>query len=195
VIDSRWRVFVRMLAYTGVRYGEGAALRVADSDGRRLSVTRTLHDNGHRVWFGPPKTPRSERLVGIPASLADDLEAQAAGKGPADLLFTSPEGGPMRKTWRRRFFSPAAERAGLPGLTVHDLRHTAVALLIDRGVTASQIAARLGHESTRVTLDRYGHLFDAHDDRTTEAMDAAIRAESVRSPETVVPLARQRKGR
>jgi integrase len=169
-----------------IRFGEPGALRVVDSDGRLLSITRTLHDDGH-VRFGPPKTSRSKRLVGVPASLADDLEAQAAGRAPADLVFAAPDGRPLRKHWRRRFFDPAVERAGLAGLRVRDLRHTAVALLIDQGVGAAQVAARLGHQDTRVTLDTYGHLFDSHDDRTTEAMDAAIRAESVRSP-AAVPL-------
>jgi integrase len=194
-IDPRYPTFVRTLAHTGVRFGEGAATRVGDMDLRRrkLSVTWTLHDDGH-VWFGPPKTPRSEPLVGIPSSLVPELHVSASGKDPSELLFHSPEGGPLRKSWRRRFFMPAATRAGLDGLRIHDLRHTAVALLIDQGVQPAQIAARLGHEDVRVTLSVYGHLFDAHDDRTTEAMDRAIRAESVRSPEMVVPLDRARDG-
>jgi integrase len=65
----------------------------------------------------------------------------------------------------RRFFDPAAERVGLQGLRVHDLRHTAVALLIDQNVQPAQIAARLGHENVRTTLGVNGHLFDAHDDQ------------------------------
>jgi integrase len=191
LIDARYRTLVRTLAYTGIRFGEAGALRVGDVDARRrkLSITRTLHDD-HGVWFGPPKTPRSERLVGIPTSLAEEIEALRARRDDADLLFTSPDGGPLRKTWRRRFFVPATRAAGLDRLRVHDLRHTAVSLLIDQGVGPAQIAARLGHEDVRVTLSVYGHLFDAHDDVTTDAMDRAIaaRAESVRS-RAVIALA------
>lgn len=133
----------------------------------------------------------------IPESLVPELHALIDGRDDTALLFTSPSSGPIRKHRRRRFFIPAAKRAGLEGLRIHDLRHTAVALLIDAGVGPAQIAARLGHEDVRVTLGTYGHLFDAHDDVTTAAMDRAIAAgaEFSRSPETVVPLDPERKAR
>jgi len=48
-----------------------------------------------------------------------------AGKGPNDLVFTSHRGRPMsNRNFRRYVFNPAAEAAGLSGLTPHDLRHT-----------------------------------------------------------------------
>ena len=101
-------------------------------------------------------------------------------KADPELLFTAPDGGPIRKTWRRRFFWPAATAAGPGRLRIHALRHMAVSLPIDESVHRAQIAACLGHEDVRVTLSVYGHLFDSHDDRTTDAMDRALarRAES-----------------
>ena len=50
------------------------------------------------------------------------------------------------------------KRAGVKRIRVHDLRHSHVSLLIDKGFTALAIADRLGHEAVDVTY-RYAHLF------------------------------------
>jgi integrase len=54
---------------------------------------------------------------------------------------------------------------------VHDLRHTAVALWIAAGANPKQIAARAGHTSVSVVLDRYGHLLPRHDDQLMDALE------------------------
>ena len=65
----------------------------------------------------------------IPRFLADELAVRLDGKQPDDLVFTAPGGGVLRNTnFRPRFFNPAAQRAGLAGLTPHELRHTAAGL-------------------------------------------------------------------
>jgi integrase len=51
----------------------------------------------------------------------------------------------------------------LPGLRIHDLRHTAVALWIAAGASPKEVAARAGHTSVSFVLDRYGHLFPESD--------------------------------
>jgi hypothetical protein len=73
-------------------------------------------------------------------------------------------GGPLRVTlFRQRFWLPAAKAAGLDGLRIHDLRHTAVALWIAAGANPKEVAARAGHASVSFTLDRYGHLYPEAD--------------------------------
>jgi integrase len=81
--------------------------------------------------------------------------------GRDDLVFTAPQGGPLREQkFTDRFFKPAATQAGLPHrLRFHDLRNTCVSLLIARGASVKAVQAQLGHASATVTLDRYGHLF------------------------------------
>jgi len=54
---------------------------------------------------------------------------------------------------------PATRKAGLDGLRIHDLRHTAVALWIAAGTGPKEVATRAGHTSVSFTLDRYGHLY------------------------------------
>jgi integrase len=190
---GRYGTFVRTLAYCGPRSGEARATRVGDLDlfRRRMSITRTMVElNGGRISFNEPKTSASVRTIGIPESLVGPLAALCEGLGREDLVFTSPRGEPVRsRNFRTRVWLPATRAVGLDGLTVHELRHTYVALLIGRGVGPRQIQAQLGHEDVRTTLQVYGHLFEGHEDATAAAMDAAIAAAPGWDRDgTVVPL-------
>jgi integrase len=83
---------------------------------------------------------------------------------PTDYVFRAPAGGPLRiNGFRRRVWQPATLAAGLSGLRIHDLRHTAVALWIAAGASPKEVAARAGHTSVSFVLDRYGHLFPESD--------------------------------
>jgi integrase len=74
--------------------------------------------------------------------------------------------------FRHRIWRPAARAAGLDGLRIHDLRHTAVALWIAAGANPKEIAARAGHTSVSFTLDRYGHLYPDADQTLRDRLDA-----------------------
>ena len=69
---------------------------------------------------------------GIP--LADHL-ARYVPDNPTALVFSSPDGAPLRNgNFRRRIWHSAVEQAGLPqSLRIHDLRHTCASLLIAAG--------------------------------------------------------------
>ncbi|MDQ6949632.1 MAG: tyrosine-type recombinase/integrase [Actinomycetota bacterium] len=53
---------------------------------------------------------------------------------------------------------PAVARAGLDGLRIHDLRHSAVAMWLAAGASPVEVARMAGHSSTVTVLDRYGHV-------------------------------------
>ena len=102
---------VRFLAYTGLRWGEMAALRVQDFDmlRRRVNVSRSVTESGGLVWSTPKTWER--RSVPFPAVLADELAALMVGKGRDDLVFTDLRGGVLRNSnWRARVFQPAVEK-------------------------------------------------------------------------------------
>ncbi|MCP4968603.1 MAG: tyrosine-type recombinase/integrase [bacterium] len=98
----------------------------------------------------------------IPGFLRDQLAehlATCAGVSDNAVVFTSPNGEPLRRgNFSRRVWKPALERASLD-LRPHDLRHTCAALLIAEGAHPKAVQAQLGHSSIQVTMDRYGHLF------------------------------------
>jgi len=165
-MDERYRAFVLLGGFGGLRLGELLGLRWGrvDLEAQRLQVAETLVMVEATVHFGPPKTKASIRSVPLPSFVAEELSAKMSARvGPNDLVFPSPGGQPARPSLlRRRFWEPAVERAGLAPLRIHDLRHTAVALWIANGANPKQIAALAGHTSVSVVLDRYGHLYPEH---------------------------------
>ncbi len=105
---DRDRAVVRFLAYTGLRWGEMAALRVQDFDmlRRRVNVSRSVTESGGLVWT-PGKT-HERRSVPFPAVLADELAALMVGKARDAFVFTDMRGGVLRNSnWRARVFAPA----------------------------------------------------------------------------------------
>jgi single stranded DNA-binding protein len=133
-----------------------------------------------------PKTRASRRTVSLPRVVTRELDAHLAGGGdPDDHVFTAPQGGTLRiVAFRNRIWRPATEAAGLTGLRIHDLRHTAVALWIAAGASPKEVAVRAGHTSVSFTLDRYGHLYPEADTRLRDRLDT-LHA-SARPPEGVV---------
>jgi len=186
------RLIVLTLAYTGLRFGELAALRVRRVDlmRRRLEIVASVTEVNGVATFGTPKSGR-ERSVPFPRFLTDDLTALVAGKGPEDLAFTAPEGGVLRLMgFRRRIFDRAAKVAGLPGLTPHELRHTAASLAIASGANVKDVQRMLGHAQASMTLDVYAGLFEDGLDDVSDRMDGLARAaaDSLRTGGQIVPI-------
>jgi integrase len=173
---AAYRLLVLFLAYTGLRWGELAGLRVGRLDlmRRRASVVETyVVVDGHVVASDPKNHERRE--VPVPRFLVDELAAHVAGK-PADALVFGGEkaGAPMRsRTFQRAVLDEAAAAVGLDGLTPHMLRHTAASLAIAAGADVKVVQQMLGHKSATMTLDLYGHLFPDRLDTVADAMDAA----------------------
>jgi integrase len=203
------RLAVYVAAYTGLRAGELWALRRRDFDlpGRRLAVVRTLKDYlGELEFVNATKTDGSRRVVSLPTFLVNMLTVHL-DRLPADpdaLVFTAPDGGPVRHgLFVRRVFKPAvkgraevkarvvrngngtrliparpAVPAALPAnkrnVRWHDLRHTCAALLIAAGRHPLEIKTRLGHSSITTTMDRYGHLFPSAEGALADALDVAF---------------------
>ncbi|MCV7382172.1 site-specific integrase [Mycobacterium alsense] len=186
---TRDGLVVRFLAYTGLRYGEMAALTVADFDmlRRRVQVRQSVTEvKGKLVWSTPKNHER--RSVPFPRFLSEELARRMAGKGREDLVFSAPGGGALRiATFRTRVFNPAvAKLRGIdddgkpttdwPRPTMHDLRHTAASLAISAGANVKAVQTMLGHKSAALTLDTYADLFPDDLEAVADALDAAVQA-------------------
>jgi integrase len=167
------RLIVLVLAYTGLRWGELAALRVrrVDLERRRLLIAQSVTEVNGKAVFGTPKT-HHRRSVPIPRFLVEPLSDQIAGKATDDLVFTSP-GVLPNNNFRWRGFDQAAACVGLAGLTPHELRHTAASLAVAAGANVKAIQRMLGHASAAVRLDVYAGLFPDDLDAVADRLDAA----------------------
>lgn len=195
-IDERYRVLVLVACYGGLRIGELAGLRRSRVDLLRgtVDVAEIADETGGHLTYGPPKTRASRRVLSLPRPVIAELESRLiAVTDPKALVFPAPEGGGLRvNSWRRRFWLPAVEAAGLKPLRPHDMRHTAVALWIAAGASPLEVTRRAGHTSTSFTLDRYGHLFPAADDALRGKLEAMMADVSGSSDARVIGLDRNR---
>ena len=215
LVGPHWRLLVLFLAYTGLRWGEVAALRVSrvDLTRRRVVVAESVSPvRGVMVWGATKGHERRE--VALPQFLIADLETAIRGREPNDLLFSGPRGGVLRaQTFQRAALTPAAEEMGLcirkfdaggqpvsttaPGgikipvftkhFHPHEFRHTAASLAIAAGADVKVVQRMLGHKSATMTLDLYGHLFADRLDTVADALDAARHAELSARDELTLP--------
>jgi integrase len=94
---------------------------------------------------------------------------------PDTLVFTAPEGGPLRHSaFRSREWLPALRRAGLPTVGLHVLRHSAAAAMIAAGATPKEVQTILGHASAGFTMTTYAHIFDADLDNVAVRLDELL---------------------
>ena len=181
--NETYRLVVLFLAYTGVRFGEMAALRVGRLDLRRhraAIVESVTPVQGMGLVWGTPKT-HQRREVPIPRFLVAELADHVRGRSPDDLVFAGIRNGqPLRVSTFRTAFTAAACAIGVPDLYPHQLRHTAASLAIAAGADVKVVQQMLGHASATMTLDTYGHLFDDRLDEVGDAMDRARAAAQLR---------------
>ena len=166
---------VLLLAYTGLRWGEAAGLRVRDLDmlRRRATVSENAVTVGGKVVVGTPKSHKA-RSVPLPRFLLEPLARQCEGKGMDDLLFPGPDGKHARPPYSvDGWFAGAVVRAGLPRITPHGLRHTAASLAVSAGANVKTVQRMLGHASAAMTLDVYADLFDGDLDQVADRLDKA----------------------
>lgn len=158
---------VLFLAYTGLRWGEMAGLRInrVDFTRRRIDVARAVSEPRGLIVWGTPKN-HERRSVPFPELLDVPLEERCAGRDPDEPVFTGADGGVLRAgNYRNRVFNAAVARCmekddTFPRLTLHDLRHTAASLAVSAGANVKSVQRMLGHASAAMTLDVYADLFD-----------------------------------
>ncbi len=166
---------VLTLAYTGIRWGEMAALRVRDLDmlRRRITVHENAVEVGTKVHVGTTKGHKL-RTVPVPAFLLPYLARACEGKGRNDLVFPGDDGEYIpRPHTESGWLDKAVTEAKVPRATAHDLRHTAASLAVSAGANVKALQRMLGHASAAMTLDIYADLFDDDLDAVAVALDNA----------------------
>ena len=135
-------LFLRFLAETGARQGEGRGLRIQDLEADRgLAVLYTRKKKGGHL------TPRR---VPISAGLASELTAIPANP----YFFSQKKGTPRSVRWALNLQIAACKAAEVKYFSLHSYRHWRACKWADEGLRLSQIKYRLGHETLQVT-ERY----------------------------------------
>lgn len=162
------------MSRTGLRPGETIALEWSDIDfdNKTVSVTKTLirPKDGSLRRLGPPKSNSSERLIKLDDETIRALKSHQINMketqlaylhyktNPLNLIFPSQDGDYRRFTTMRGYFTGVCERAGVPLLSPHALRHTHAVHLLESGASLKYVSERLGHKSIKTTADTYLHI-------------------------------------
>jgi integrase len=171
-----------------LRRGELLGLRWDDVDLERgtLRVGRALVREGGRYSLGETKTKRGRRRVNLTPRTATALRAHrkrqleermklAGLHEDHELIFATRTGTPINSEHLvKRSFKPLLEKAGLPEIRFHDLRHTCATLLLGRGVHPKLVQELLGHATIAMTLDTYSHYLPSMGDAAAGAMGDAL---------------------
>ena len=102
-----------------------------------------------------PKTKKSNRTIKMPPFLCEEMQEYIKmlyDIKPDERLFT------VTKSYLNHEMERGAKQAGVKKIRVHDIRHSAVSLLINMGFSVLAIGERMGHEAEKITY-RYAHLF------------------------------------
>lgn len=186
------------LSLTGCRRGEALALRWSDIDwGQRVvTIQRTLAGWGAGRVAHAPKTAAGSRQVALSDYLISVLKQhqhiqkleRVVSKHweENDWVFTTRHGTWLASGHVYEYFKRLAERAGLPNMRPHDLRHAMASYWIANGVPVKVVSERLGHANISITLDIYGHLLPNMQHDAADKMDAWITGQ-VAGPSTRYP--------
>jgi integrase len=148
--DQRGASIIRLCLLTGARLGE---VRTARFEQFNLDL---------QIWAKPAATTKQRRTHRMPISAeVAAIVRQRRGAVPKGCVWLFPgevEGQPVQDL--RRFWSGVKARADLPGVRIHDLRHTFASLLVSGGSSLEMIGKLLGHTQAKTT-QRYAHLMDS----------------------------------
>lgn len=170
---------ILLLATTGLRIGEALALRWEDVEDGSVRVTGTLRGAGSTATRTAPKSARSRRTLPLSPTVVAALRAWKAQQSAerlraggtwGDWVFTTETGQVLDARNASRQYGRALRAAGLDTpARFHLLRHTAASLMLADGRVSLRTAAEImGHGSTRLTSDLYGHVYD---DSKRQALD------------------------
>ena len=120
-----------------------------------VTISKTFHRSKGRDIITSPKTKKSNRTIKMPPFLCEEIREYIKmlyDIQPDERLFT------VTKSYLNHEMERGAKQAGVKKIRVHDIRHSAVSLLIDMGFSVLAIGERMGHEAEKITY-RYAHLF------------------------------------
>lgn len=187
LVPEQWRAFILLKTFASLRWGEITALTRSDLDlvNGTVRVRRQFVTVPGGLAVGPPKSRAGVRMVSFPASLTSVLESHLdrfSGSDGDALVFSNEHGQALRRGNFNSAVRWAAirEELGVPGLHLHDLRHTGNTLAAQSGASLRDLMTRMGHDSPAAALI-YQHSSRASDAAIAAALDERLRRRSVRA--------------
>ena len=182
--NPAFAVFLQLAAATGARRGELIALRWTDVNlpAGTVTIARGAVKGKDGLVIKDTKTHGTRRVAldqtTVTVLSAHRQAAEAVARAcetalPADAYVFSddPAGRAAWKPWLvTQSFARLAERAGMPEVRLHDLRHFVATRLLSSGIDVRTVAGRLGHKNPNVTLSVYAHFLPEADREAADVL-------------------------
>ena len=159
--QEHWRDFFYTELTTGLRRGEICGLKWTDFDEAegKLNINRSIDLRNGEIMIGETKTGKGRRCFYLPVSTANVLRERKKNS-KSEWIFTdllNPEL-PIAPPAAYRKMKQLLQKAGLPNMRFHDLRHTFATHALTSGVDAKTLSGILGHSNATVTPEIYTHV-------------------------------------
>ncbi|MDU4696575.1 MULTISPECIES: site-specific integrase [Paenibacillus] len=156
--EINWDWFILLLAKTGMRFSEALALTPKDFDftHQTLSISKTWNYKGDG-GFLPTKNPSSVRKIQLDWQTVIQFSQLLKGLPEDKPIFACTKGKIYNSTVNS-ILTRSCQKANVPILSIHGLRHTHASLLLYAGVSIASVARRLGHASMTTTQKTYLHI-------------------------------------
>jgi integrase len=155
LLGERERLCFDLVMFAGMRESEAFALWCGDVKEHGVQIERSWY----KGRYEPPKTPKSERTVGVPDEILERLRdwmSRLPANGPSDCVFPSSK--LVTPIWPesvlRDYVRPKLRPAGLGWINFAVLRRSHSTLHKDRKTDVKVIADQQGH-GMRTHLDEY----------------------------------------
>jgi integrase len=184
---DRFEALYVLAVAAGLRQGELLGLKWVDLDLEKgmLSVRRSLRMDKDGAHYTEGKRDRSRRRIelgggtvgALRAHRKRQLEERVRYTGLWEdhgLVFCQKDGRPVHRRHLEREFYKLLERAGLPKITFHGLRHTCASLMLLNNTPAKVVSEMLGHADVAFTLKVYSHVLPGMQRSAADGMDEML---------------------
>jgi len=145
--DADFRRLVQAALMTGARFGELAALEVAD-----------FNPDSGTVHIRKSKNGKARHVV-LTEEGVKFFKQASAGRAPRERMFPKSDGKRWGNNHQVRPMAAACAAAHIePPANFHCLRHTYASHTVMNGAPLMVVAKNLGHADTRMVEKYYGHL-------------------------------------
>lgn len=186
-VGDRLYALYHLIAMRGLRRGEAAGLRWTEVDlvAGRAMINTQLVQQGREYYEDTPKSEAGERTISLDAETVTALreyrrhqleERMAWGSAWTDSgrVFTREDGTELHPETLTDKFQQLRNKAGLPPIRLHDLRHGAASLMLAAGVDMKVVQETLGHSMMSLTADTYTSVYVEVSAAAAEAAAAMV---------------------
>lgn len=170
---------------TGIRVGELVGLQWSDIDfeNKVLGISRTVNQIAGEWIAGTPKSKAGQREIPLTAEALNILDKVKDSRKTLDIVpmqfhdvvFVSRTGKPVDNSSYNAALRKICDKAGIPHISMHTLRHTFATRCIEAGMQPKTLQTVLGHSSIDMSMNVYVHVMEDTKIREMESVQSALK--------------------